>query len=283
MNAHDLRFPDLVWSHFSRPRFGGFDDRVAAAAAAGCRGIGLYAYDYRRMRDEEGRSAAELSDVLAEHGIVMAEIEIVRGWWATAGPQHDEFVEMRDLAFEMADRFGCRYLQAIAGTEHSFQEAVDGMGELCRQAADHDLLVGIEWLPYTQIPTAVEARALVEAVDLPNCGYCVDIWHHTRTLNDLDTIRAMDGSKIFCIQMNDGTVAQTTDLDYKADCLTARVPPGSGEFDAVGLISTLHQMGVAAPISLEVCSTELWEAPPAEAARLAADGMRAVLAAAGLG
>jgi len=37
-------------------------------------------------------------------------------------------------------------------------------------------------------------------------------------------------------------------------------------------------MGVDAPISLEVCSAELWEMPVDDAARLAAEGMRAVLA-----
>ena len=40
----------------------------------------------------------------------------------------------------------------------------------------------------------------------------------------------------------------------------------------------LTEMGVAAPISLEVCSTELWAAPAPEAATRAADAMRAVLA-----
>ena len=57
-SARDLHFPDLVWSHFSRPRFGQFDERVAAAAAAGYAGIGLYVYEYARLRDEEGRSTA---------------------------------------------------------------------------------------------------------------------------------------------------------------------------------------------------------------------------------
>ena len=47
-----LAWPDLVWSHFSRPRFGGFDERVAAASVAGFKGLGLYLFDYRRMRDE---------------------------------------------------------------------------------------------------------------------------------------------------------------------------------------------------------------------------------------
>mgnify|MGYP003335715702 CR=1 FL=1 len=30
-----LAWPDLVWSHFSRPRFGNFEERLDAAAAAG--------------------------------------------------------------------------------------------------------------------------------------------------------------------------------------------------------------------------------------------------------
>ena len=47
-----LRWPDLVWSHFSRPRFDDFDGRVRAAAAAGFAGIGLYTQAYGRMRDE---------------------------------------------------------------------------------------------------------------------------------------------------------------------------------------------------------------------------------------
>jgi hypothetical protein len=42
-------------------------------------------------------------------------------------------------------------------------------------------------------------------------------------------------------------------------------------------------MGVTAPISLEVCSAQLWDAPADVAAKAAADGMRTVLRAAGVG
>ena len=59
-SARDLAWPDLIWSHFSRSRFGGFDERVQAAAKAGFDGIGLYAFEYRRLRDEEGRSPADI-------------------------------------------------------------------------------------------------------------------------------------------------------------------------------------------------------------------------------
>ena len=59
-SARDLAWPDLIWSHFSRSRFGGFDERVQAAAKAGFDAIGLYAFEYRRLRDEEGRSPADI-------------------------------------------------------------------------------------------------------------------------------------------------------------------------------------------------------------------------------
>jgi sugar phosphate isomerase/epimerase len=279
--ARDLTFPDLVWSHFSRSRFGGFDERVAAAAGAGMQGIGLYVDEYARLRDDEGRSPADIRAVLDRYGMVIADAEVARGWWATEGEAHDDGRRIEGLAYEMADEFGVRYLQAIGSYDCGFDQAVDGFAGLCDRAATHGLLVGIEWLPFTNITTAADAQAIVRAVDRPNAGYCTDIWHHVRGANDLALIAALEPDRIFAIQMNDGTLAPEHD-DYKADCLMNRVPPGDGEFDTVGFVELLCGMGVIAPISLEVCSTELWQGSAAHAAQVAADGMRRVLEAAGV-
>ena len=79
--------------------------------------------------------------------------------------------------------------------------------------------------------------------------------------------------------MNDGTMQPAAD-DYKADCMANRVPPGEAEMDAVGFTRMLIEMGVTAPISLEVCSTKMWAAPAEFDAQRDADAMRAVVAAA---
>ena len=285
MEARQLAFPDLVWSHFSRPRFGDFDGRVAAAAAAGMAGIGLYVFEYARLREEEGRTAAQIRAVLDGHGVVLADVEVIRGWWAIPGDQHveahDEARRIEALAWEMADEFGIRYLQAIGPYDCPLEQAAEGFGALCDRAAEHGVLVGIEPLPYTNIATATDAQAIVRAAGRANGGYCVDIWHHTRGPNGLDEITSLEPERVFAIQMNDG--AQTPAVaDYKIDCLANRVPPGQGEFDCVGFISALVRMGVTAPISLEVCSTELWDQPADVAAKAAADGMRDVLREAGV-
>ena len=69
-------------------------------------------------------------------------------------------------------------------TRASVDEAAEAFGRLCDRAAAHGLLVGIEWLPYTNIATAADAQAIVEAAGRPNGGYCADIWHHTRGADD---------------------------------------------------------------------------------------------------
>jgi sugar phosphate isomerase/epimerase len=279
--AHDLKWPDLVWCHFSRPRFGQFDERVAAAAQAGYAGIGLYAYEWQRLRQKEGRSAADIRSQVEDHGLAVAEIEALKGWSGPGGQPTEECRQFEEIAFEMADELGCRYLQAVGPVEGTAAEVADAFGALCDRAAAHDLLVGIEFLPFTNIRDADEARAIIEAADRPNGGYCVDIWHHKRGANDEGMLRALGGDRVFCIQMDDGTMVPATD-DYRDDCLVNRVPPGDGEFDCAGFIRLMAGMGATCPISLEVCSAELWEAPIDEAARRAADGMRAVLAEAGV-
>jgi sugar phosphate isomerase/epimerase len=254
---------------------------VAAAAAAGMAGIGLYVLEYARLRDEEGRSPEDIRAVLDRHNVVLADGEVVRGWWATEGEARTESARIESLAWEMADEFGIRYLQAIGPYECPLQQAADGFGSLCDRAAEHGVLVGIEPLPYTNIATAADAQAIVRAAGRSNGGYCMDIWHHARGANDLEMIKRLEPDRVFAIQMNDGALLPAGD-DYKIDCLANRLPPGQGQFDCVGFIRTLVDMGVTAPISLEVCSTQLWDAPADVAARAAADGMRDVLRAAGV-
>jgi len=60
--------------------------------------------------------------------------------------------------------------------------------------------------------------------------------------------------------------------------MTARLLPGEGEFDLVGLIRALDAMGSAAPIGVEVFNTRQQREPLAKIAREWAHAVRAVLA-----
>lgn len=277
-SARDLGPDDLVWDYFSWDNNNDMVARVDAAAAAGMAGVGMYIGAWAAMRDDPAAIAA-FDEALERTGLVVANIEVVRGW-ASPDRAGAEALAREKLVWEIADRYECRYLQAIGDYEGTIAEAAVGFGALCDRAADHGLLVGIEWVPsMTNIETAATASEIAELADRPNGGFCVDSWHLTRSTNDIDDIRALNGARVFATQLNDGTVVPAHD-DYYTDCLANRVVPGAGEFSLVEFIQALDGIGSTAPIGLEICSAPLWKESAEHAAQAGADGMRSVLAAA---
>lgn len=277
-SARDLGPNDLVWDHFSRPRTDDVVGRINAAAAAGFAGIGLYFGAWAAMRHNPSE-IERVDAALDATGMVIANIEVVRGW-SGAGGADESCLRQEALVYEMADRWGCRYLQAIGHAEGplNFADAAAGFGALCDRAAEHGLLVGLEWVPsMTVIGDATTAMRIVVDADRTNGGLCFDSWHLTRSTNDLDDVRQLPGEKIFATQWNDGTIAPQNS-DYLEDCLANRAAPGDGQFALVEMVKILDAIGSTAPIGLEVCSAELWAGPVGAAATVAADGMRAVLA-----
>lgn len=274
--ARDLGPDDLVWDHFSRPREDDVVGRIHAASKAGFAAIGLFFSEWAAHRDDPAWVDA-VDAALDETGIVIANIEALRGW---ASPDHatETCLAHEAIVWEMADRFTCRYLQVIGDYTGTVAEAGEGFGALCDRGADHGMLVGLEAVPsMTNIGTLTLATEIVERAGRDNGGICFDSWHLTRSTNDLDDIAIVGGDRIFATQFNDGTIAPQMD-DYYIDCLSNRVSPGRGEFALVEMVRRLDELGSKAPIGLEVCSTELWELPVDEAARIVADDMRAVLA-----
>lgn len=258
---------ELVLSHFSLPRAHPIEERVRLAAAAGFDGIGLYVGNYAQL-EADGFAPHGLRDLLAEHNMRLREIEVI--------PALGVGMEEREAtAWRMADEFQCRYVQVIGNGGDDLAAAGAAFGSLCDRAADHGLVVGLEFVPFTDIVSVHDARRIVEEADRPNGGICVDIWHHERGARDLAGIAALPGELITGIQLNDGALVPV-EADYYIDCLANRCAPGDGEFDMVGFLAALAATGTTAPRSLEVCSTASWAQPESHVHRIA-DAMRSFI------
>jgi sugar phosphate isomerase/epimerase len=199
--------------------------------------------------------------------VCLAEIEVVPGL-GRDGVGGQRAADIESVAWRMADEFGCRYLQVIGPADMPLGDAAAAFGSLCDRAADHGLVVGLEFLPFTDIVSVRDAQAIVESAGRDNGGICVDVWHHVRGANDIDAIAALPGELITGIQLNDGSLRPELD-DYYTDCLQHRVAPGEGEFDLVGFLAAVRGTGCTVPISLEVCSRTGWEHPDAHIAAIA--------------
>ena len=259
-----------VLSHFSLARAHPIEDRVRLASVNGFDAIGLYVGHYEQL-ERDGFAPNGLRELLDEHEICLAEIEVIPGLGAD-GAGASRAADMEAVAFRMADEFECRYLQVIGPAGDDASAAAAAFGALCDRAAEHGLVVGLEFLPFTDIVGVREAGRIVESAGRPNGGICVDIWHHERGARDIDAIASLPGEMITGIQMNDGTRVPA-DPDYYTDCLANRVAPGAGEFDIAGFLAAVRGTGCTVAMSLEVCNTAGWAAPEAHVAAIA-NGMR---------
>lgn len=254
---------EVVLSHFSLGRHHPIEERIRLAAVNGFDGIGLWVGHYELL-EQEGVAPTQLAELLDQHGIRLREIEVITDLGATEAAR-----ARMEIAWRMADAFGCRYMQVIGPAGDDLDAAARSFGELCDRAADHGLTVGLEFLPFNDIPTVHEARRIVEAANRANGGICVDIWHHERGARDLDAIAALPGELITGIQLNDGTRVPELD-DYYTDCLANRRPMGDGEFDLRSFLDAVHATGTTAGWSVEVPNSWGWEHPDEHLAAIGA-------------
>jgi sugar phosphate isomerase/epimerase len=279
---------DLVLCSGTLRRGVPFAERLSAASEAGFAGVSLWGRDYAAARGE-GLSDADLRTMLADHGLAVGEVD--PAWWWPPGaagvalaPEIDTedvfcFGEPELLA--VADAVGARSINAVDvfGTCRDLDELTAAFAGLCRRAAEHGLLVHLEWLSWSKIPDLATALHIVQSAGEPNGGLNIDAWHFVRTGSSLDELRAVPGPLIKGIQLCDGSAEPEANLIEET--LHRRALPGQGAFDLAGLVGALADTGTEAPIGVEVFSDALHALPAGEAARRAADTTRRILAAVG--
>jgi sugar phosphate isomerase/epimerase len=242
--------------------------------------------EYRRLRDQ-GNEIAQMREALDRHGLRLAELTVVTGFSAPdawSGPRRpppplhgsaDGGDLLRDgRGVRRPPSAGRRHL----GTDVLEDDAAERFAGLCDRAANVGLLVALEFVPTANVPDAGVAQRVVAAAGRPNGGLCVDSWHHFRGRADDDLLRAMDPDRVFMIQLDDGPLSPQ-DPDFIADTVRHRLPPGDGEFDLTNFLRLLRDMGVQAPISVEVLSDDLRARPAAEVAVLLGGATRRLITA----
>ena len=278
--GRDVSRDDLICAHFT---LGGVDgavgleQRAAAAAEGGFRYIGWLGDAYGAER-AAGRTDADIKAILDHHGVAVAELEFLWGW-ATAGDPGFDWREQESTLFALADLVGARHVNCgdvgPAGTMLPLDEVVERFAGICDRAADHGLLAGIEFLPWSGIPDAGVAWEIARRAGRANGGVQIDTWHYFRGAADPRQLEAIPPERVILIQLDDAGPAQG---DQMEDTSYRRRLPGEGEFDLVGFLRLLDDRGVTAPISVEIMSTELTGLPPATVAKRVYDAAASTVA-----
>ena len=182
--------------------------KIRAAAEAGYQGITLWPDDVTQARSE-GLSDADIRKLLADHGQVVVDMDPLLDWTPEAKPKPGEAavaITPEHEFYAIAEAFGARSINAVQGFGRTLDldRAAEDLAGVCDRARDHGLLVTVEFLPWSGIPTADVALDLVRRTNRPNATILVDSWHWFRGGADFDLLRSVPGALVGSVQGPDG-------------------------------------------------------------------------------
>lgn len=245
--------PPLIISSYTLGTTVPFVDRVAAAAGAGFEGIGLRAENYWDALDA-GLSAAEMAGIASAAGTPVLEVEYLTGW-GTAADRTAEQQRKERTVFEMARAFGVRHLNAGLLEHLPVEQITEALAGLCDRAGS-DLVVALEFMPYSGVPDLATAWQVVRDAGRPNAALIIDVWHWARAGMTAADLASVPAESIVAVQLCD-VLAEPMDPP-RSESLGHRLPPGQGHGDAAGMVRALHDHAVApAVVTVEVISDAL--------------------------
>jgi sugar phosphate isomerase/epimerase len=257
-----------------------FTERLRLAAASGFAGLSMWESDYLGARTE-GYSDADLRGALADHGIEIAELDALTRWlpgddaavqseWTTTFEENDFYA--------VADAIGARSINVVdLGPRRTFSvdAAAEAFAGVCDRAWEHGLLVHIEFLPWSSIPTMESAWEIVQAAGRDNGGVLLDTWHFLRSGGTPESLPKFPLDRVLAVQVSDApAIAESNVME---ETMERRLLPGQGAARVRDVIEVLSDGGCTAPVGVEVFSTELAALPADQAIDRVAQATRAVL------
>lgn len=255
-----------------------FRTRVETAAAAGYTGMGFYHSDLVHIL--KTYSLKEMKRILDDNRIVNIELEWLLDWYYTDN-RRKKSDEVRSLLLSAAETLRARYIKIgdLGNDGAGLQQLIDAFGVLCGEAAQRGTRVLFELLPadFTRFPTLEGVLQLTRGAGAPNGGIMLDSWHLTRTRTSNAMLEALlRPDDVIGVEINDGLLADPVD---PADAvINRRLLVGRGEFDLIGLVTSLNRIGYRGPYGVEILSAELRECSLAEAARASYETTMAMFA-----
>ena len=252
-----------------------FEERVAAAKAAGFEGIGLRAETYVDAL-AEGLHDEDILAILKKYGIAVTEVEYITLW----AEDHRSYEQMykEQICFHMCDLFGVNHINCGLMETYSVEHTAQKLRELCQRAGKYT--IGVEPMPYSGIPDVKKGWAVVKGSGCENAKLILDSWHWARANQpfDLELLADIPAEKIVSIQLNDVLAHPYAKVVLRDESMHERVLPGKGCGDTAGFVKMIKEKGVDPKVvGVEVINDEILSTGVANAARVNFEATQEVL------
>ncbi|MHA7297856.1 bifunctional sugar phosphate isomerase/epimerase/4-hydroxyphenylpyruvate dioxygenase family protein [Pseudarthrobacter sp. MDT3-1] len=251
---------------------GTLKEKMQACAIAGFDGIEIFEQDLvtSPLTPEDVRKMA------ADLGLTLDLYQPFRDFDSVSEDLLAANLRRAEAKFKLMARLGmdtvlvCSNV-ATAGID-SDDLRVEQLGQLAALAGDHGVKAAYEALAWGKYVSDYEhAHKLVEAVDHPNLGTCLDSFHILSRNWDTAPIEAFNPEKIFFVQVAD---APKLSMDVLSWSRHYRVFPGEGQFELAKFMGHVVRAGYSGPVSLEIFNDVFRQS---DVERTAVDAMRSLI------
>lgn len=251
---------------------GTLKEKMQACAIAGFDGIEIFEQDLvtSPLSPEEVRTTA------ADLGLTLDLYQPFRDFDSVPGDLLAANLRRADAKFSLMSRLG---MDTILVCSNVATATIDDDGLRAEQlaaladlAGEHGVRVAYEALAWGRYVNDYEhAHRLVDMVDHPSLGTCLDSFHILSRDWDTAPIENINPDKIFFVQVAD---APKLSMDVLSWSRHYRVFPGEGQFELAKFMGHVARAGYAGPVSLEVFNDVFRQS---DVERTAVDAMRSLI------
>jgi sugar phosphate isomerase/epimerase len=234
-----------------------FKERIAAAARAGFKGVGLWHADLEHVLKRY--TLAEMKSILDDHGMKHVEIEFLADWFLDPGERRAAADARKKLLFDACEGLGGRHIKVgdFFKTPCPMPKLIDEFAKLCEEAARRGIRIAFELMPFSVIESLDLARQLVTGAAQKNGGIIFDLWHIVKLGIPYDAVMQFPKPYFIGLEINDGYLKTPAGMDLVTETTAHRKLCGYGEFDIKGFLAKLPGSNYSGPVGIEVLSQEL--------------------------
>lgn len=251
---------------------GTLKEKMQACAIAGFDGIEIFEQDLVTS----ALSPEDIRKMAADLGLGLDLYQPFRDFDSVPPELLKENLRRAGAKFELMSRLG---MDTILVCSNVATAEIDDDGlragqlaQLAQLAGEHGVKVAYEALAWGKYVNDYEhAHRLVEMVDHPNLGTCLDSFHILSRDWDTAPIEAFEADKIFFVQVAD---APKLSMDVLSWSRHYRVFPGEGQFELAKFMGHVVRAGYSGPVSLEIFNDVFRQS---DVERTAIDAMRSLI------
>ncbi|GAA4052130.1 dehydroshikimate dehydratase QsuB [Arthrobacter methylotrophus] len=251
---------------------GTLKEKMQACAIAGFDGIEIFEQDLVTS----SLSPEDVRKMAADLGLGLDLYQPFRDFDSVPENILRENLRRADTKFKLMSRLGMDTILVCTNvgtaTIDDDELRAEQLGRLAELAENHGVKVAYEALAWGKYVSDYEhAHRLVDAVDHPNLGTCLDSFHILSRDWDTAPIEAIKPEKIFFVQVAD---APKLAMDVLSWSRHYRVFPGEGQFELAKFMGHVARAGYSGPVSLEIFNDVFRQS---DVERTAVDAMRSLI------